>query len=696
LNDLSSFSRIFWIDATSQQTIEGSFIAISSHKDARERGVEATVASVLEWLTSLSDEWLLVFDGADHEPHFVSTYLPGMNRGNILISTRNPEMSSIVLQMYEIIDMRPSEAVTLLLVSAGHDPASRRSIDMAIPIVKELCFMPLAVDQAGSAIKSHLATLGDYLNLYKKHRKRLLDDPSFEGQSKYERALYTTWDISFNAIIGRAADRQSSRRRASAVAIFLLRVFSFLHYEGISEELFSRAAVSDGGPSGIDKEGSKFLHHILSVDSSFQWDSLKFREGLRVLLSFSLVKPAANECVYTMHRLVHTWVRDRMDNTEHLAAARVIDTLFYRSIPGRLSIKDNIPFLRAILSHIMASESFIKDCLPKRKDANAFLLSKLGMVFEILGHSQEALLYYKRALRLRQQTLGPDSAEILSSMSDMATVCRNTGDHKQAEKLEIEVLAGRKRRLGSKHELTLTTMNNLAVTYLNQGKYSKARSLLLQVFQERKRTLGLDHRDTLSVMNNLATMYRDLGDHKKAGDLEEQVHRARERDLGPEHLDTLQGMHNLASAYSDIGKYDKAEELAIRVVDGRTQVLGVDDSRTLLAMKNLARIYCQNKKYHQSEELILEVLEKQKKLLGASHADIGDTEKDLAVVRRWIESSSTVTRKPAANVRVANRGGGQVGPSAKALAAGIVQSAKNSGIMGGVLKVKSAIKRRTR
>jgi hypothetical protein len=174
---LLRFTNIFWIDASSQDTIQDSLIAISSNSSATAAGVKPTVQSVLQWLAAKRDEWLLIFDGADHDPELISQFLPAMNRGNILISTRNPHMQSIAGMTYEIIDMSQQEAITLLLHSAGtgHDPNSRHDRELAAPIVDELCCLPLAVDSAGAAIMNRISTLSDYLSVYHKHLSRIDD-----------------------------------------------------------------------------------------------------------------------------------------------------------------------------------------------------------------------------------------------------------------------------------------------------------------------------------------------------------------------------------------------------------------------------------------------------------------------------------------------------------------------------------------
>ena len=100
----------------------------------------------------------------------------------------------------EVGDMEEGDAISLLLRSSRLDETSMQARQAARLLVKELCCLPLAVDQAGAAIMSSLCSIDDYLSMYCQHRQELLADPTFKGASNYGRAVYGTWDLSFTAI----------------------------------------------------------------------------------------------------------------------------------------------------------------------------------------------------------------------------------------------------------------------------------------------------------------------------------------------------------------------------------------------------------------------------------------------------------------------------------------------------------------
>jgi len=77
-------------------------------------------------------------------------------------------------------------------------------------------------------------TIGEYYTLYARRRKELLSQKAIQGGEDYRYTVYTTWEVSRQMI-----EEMSSE--AGEDALELLQIFSFLYYEGISEETFSRA-----------------------------------------------------------------------------------------------------------------------------------------------------------------------------------------------------------------------------------------------------------------------------------------------------------------------------------------------------------------------------------------------------------------------------------------------------------------------
>lgn len=59
------FSHIFWIDASSEDTIALDLQGLCFHPEAKAASITVSSQSALMWIASLQSEWLLVFDNAD-------------------------------------------------------------------------------------------------------------------------------------------------------------------------------------------------------------------------------------------------------------------------------------------------------------------------------------------------------------------------------------------------------------------------------------------------------------------------------------------------------------------------------------------------------------------------------------------------------------------------------------------------------
>src|ERR1700733_5829024 len=125
LTNWSRFGKIFWIDATHDETIKLSFQNIARDREASASGV-SDMDSAIQWLSETNSNWLLVFDNADGKPNVVSKSLPSGNRGNVLITSRNPDMKRNVPSgaWMEVDGMSEVDAITLLLKAAFLDKSS--------------------------------------------------------------------------------------------------------------------------------------------------------------------------------------------------------------------------------------------------------------------------------------------------------------------------------------------------------------------------------------------------------------------------------------------------------------------------------------------------------------------------------------------------------------------------------------------
>jgi tetratricopeptide (TPR) repeat protein len=620
-----SFSSVFWIDASSDGTITQGLKGICNLPAAKSSGLDGSPESALHWIGLLKENYIMVFDNADVlSPAQLEIYFPPPGKGgNIMITSRNAAMQCLTLpeNSLEVTEMEEHDAIELLLKASLLDPDKIDFQADALEIVKELCYLPLAIDQAGAYIASGVTTIGEYLAKYSDHRKTLLSHSEFTGASKYNRSVYGTWELSYKEIQKRAESDDSHKANAANSAMLLLQLFPFFHHEGITEEIFSYAALLEDEEicsSNLPCASSLLDRRLLPLSKSGIWDNFIFREGLRILLSFSLIKKGSSDCVYAMHPLVHTWGRDRLTLNKRTNCCLMAYVTLACSL--RWDTSQPYGFRRVLVTHVRENMEYFKsegsqNVVSYMDDAFA----KFGGLLQEQGYFKEGETLLNEVLDRRKKFLGVEHLDTIMAMANLAAAYRDLGKYTEAEELDIQVLDERNRILGVEHLDTINAMVNLAATYHEQGKYTEAEKLKIQVVDARMRILGVEHPDTITAIQLLAVAYHELGKFTASEKLKIQVLDARNRILGPEHPETINTMGNLAATYNELGKYVEAEKLKIQVVDARSKIFGVEHPETLRAKGNLAATYRNLGKYTEAEKLEIQVLDARSRILGAEH-----------------------------------------------------------------------------
>ena len=597
--------------------METSLKDISSLPAAQDSGVDGSVVSVLQWISFLQEEWLIVFDNADLPPlEVVERFISSGNRGNILITSRNRSMGRIVSfeNRIEIKEMEEADAIALLLKVSCLDPLPEH-LEVSKNIVNELCCIPLAIDQAGAYIESGKCDIDQYLRQFSVHRQALMSDAKFTGASNYNKTVYGTWDLSFKEIEKRASGHSTSEdAQAAQAAILILQICAFYHHTSISKDIF-RFAAKNAIKRDVNSDiFTKLPQAITLLDYTLLglnnndglWDEFIFGLGISVLLSFSLMKREESNATFSVHPLVHYWSRERMSKSDQQKMCLMASTILTCAISWKFEMQD-YKLRRLVFPHIKANKLHeIQIELIKQYYDDEWI--NFALVLKENGDLNSAEQLEVQVMGMRKMLLGTEHPDTLTSMGNLAKTYRNQGRWNEAEQLEIQVMDMRKKQLGAEHPDTLISIGNLAKTYRNQGRWNEAEQLQIQVMDMTKKQLGAEHPDTLTSMANLASIYWNQGRLNEAEQLQIQVMDMTKKQLGAEHPDTLISMGNLASIYGNQGRLNEAEQLEIQVMDMRKKLLGAEHPDTLISMRNLASTYRNQEKWIEAKQLELVVM----------------------------------------------------------------------------------------
>ncbi|KAJ7914784.1 putative kinesin [Mycena leptocephala] len=606
IEESSHFTDQVFVDASTTETIDISLKTIATTRKIGDSSQDA-----LKWFAAKQEPWLLFFDNADDPKIDLNQFLPKCKHGNIVITSRNPGLRGYG-QYSQVSDMDEMEAVELLLKSASQDTSSANK-QIAAEIVKALSYFPLAIVQAGAFILESGA-LDTYLELYMKNRAQLLSERPAQTHDDYSWTVYTTWQMSFDKLTQPAA--------------MFLQLCSFLHREGISEDIFSWAVTYSFPrcrPSKKELEKPmEFLSYLLTPTG--KWNPLSFVKLTNEIKAFSLISFDPESKVFSIHPLVHAWGRTIIANPElyHSIMGAILG-MAISEIPDQDKQLASLRLLPHVESVLQVNREFSPD-----------FRSEYGLVYDWAGKYTEAKNLLIVVLDKSQQRLGESHRNTLQIMGDLAVTYRHLGEFKKEEELEVVVLEKRKLLLGDDHPHTLAAMSNLAGTYSKLRAFTQAEELEIVVLEKQK-LQGHDHPDTLRAMGNLAATYHQLKEFKKAEELEVIVLEKQKQHLGDDHPDTLRAMGNLAATYRQLKECIKAEELEVVVLKKLKQLLGHDHPNTLRAMGNLAATYHQLTEFKKAEKLLVIVVEKQKQHFGDDHPDTLSAMGHLAATYRQLK-----------------------------------------------------------
>ncbi|KAJ7438756.1 hypothetical protein FB451DRAFT_1378126 [Mycena latifolia] len=646
----SRFPDVYFVDSSSQQTIENDLATLTLAKK-----VGKTFQDSLLWLSHQHTEWLIVFNNADDINLNLGQYFPSGAHGNILVTSRNPDLGQLAQATHKVEQMVLEEAIDLLLSAARYDIMEVANRDVAKRIV-----------QAGAYISSSRA-LQTYLDLYEQTASRMQLLHQKPRQSEYG-SVYATWQLSF--------DNLSSQARE------LLKLCSFIHHDGITEDIFQQATlyqITPDGPTKVDlQEPLGFLAKFLDSTGS-KWDSLKFIGLTDELGRFSLIdfQAASGAITFSIHPLVHEWCRAvvKVDAPTELCMHKLIGmSLSSRDDDFQFSHR-MFPHLDALLFKIglglrrqpnILDTSFASRCLwvyhkegkwsdgiclgeyllqtvlvQLDEDQTLHIQGTLSVMYASSGAIHKGKELAELVLNKRRELLGEDHPTTLMAMGNLALSYVEMGQVHEAAELEKVVLSKRRELLGEDHPDTLWTMGSLAIMYPEMGQVLEAEELAKVVLNKRRELLGEDHPDTLRAMGNLAVICSKMGQIHEAAELQKVVLSKCKQILGEDHPATLMTMGNLAATYSDLGQLQDAAELEKVVLNKRRELLGEDHPDSLWTLANLGRTYFKMGRLTEARELQERVLNARRRVLGEGHPHTVGTAHRLATTIEQLEGTES-------------------------------------------------------
>ncbi|KAF5528713.1 Calcium-independent phospholipase A2-gamma [Colletotrichum aenigma] len=678
----SRFDHVFWINAATTDSIYESFRKVTAQIYGGNPS-RPNITGVLNWLSqNRPEEWLLVFDNNDSDSVNVSKYIPAGNTGNILFTSRRKDIKPTLdhNQTYAVDIMDEKDAVKLLLRSSKlEDQLLHGDNEQLVgQIVKELGYLPLAIDQAGSYIHMQDCTFGDYLFGFQSGRKQLMEDPSMgRGAFNDNPAVYGTFELSYKALEAKSKDN-TREGRAALNALRILCIFCFYHNENLTDEIISRAATNEKFDTDVlgDMESVAPLA-LFNFKGDKSWDSTNYTDGISLLRSYSLIKKAViNDEWHSMHILVHSWARDRMHEDAYKFHHYAARSIIFDSFDQKFRFEDE-RFTARLLLHLKA---MMKHGAPEGGDwfKETRQETKYAKLLQHVGMWREALHVLEKAVQERRDNLEPEHWLVVDGMwalaklnkaccrfdeavllfhecidlvndcssrdwaakhvhsigIDFAEVFIQKMELGKAQNMLVYIIEEAEKK-GSKHPQFRRALAALAVTMQLAGINDQAEKLEARILELclKSPAVGPGHRMTMNAISNLATLRSERGEHEKADDMWRHVLEVDERFRGKEHPITLTSKRNVAIGCVKLERLDEAEQMLREVLEASDRVLWRTHLDTLATIECLAGVLYQQKQVDEALDLQEECYNGRLEVLGNQHPLTVKAEADLGKMR---------------------------------------------------------------
>ncbi|KAF2096847.1 tetratricopeptide repeat domain-containing protein [Rhizodiscina lignyota] len=637
----NNFWGVFCIDASSPQTAEASF-----SKVAKIGGFEPSEGSnqraAKQWFAGLESRWLLIIDNADDPSLALEDYFPSGERGCVLVTTRIPANrihGTVGSCSYCFEELTPDEANDLLLKTAGKPhPWEISTRKAGARIAQALGYLPLALVQAGAAIVRGLCSLANYVDYYRKCWQRIRQarlKSGYRGDEQENMNVYSSYEVNLQNL-------EDSSDPNSIDAMQLLKMFSCFHSENIRLDVLIAAAKNPCEERRQQKKNMEEQNRLKAVtrtktvsealtegmrsvlefalrdrsppilpailreagprSASHEFLEPRLRRALTILSQMSLINHHETTDNYSMHPLVHEWVRERpeMRVAEQALWCQAAKTTISQCIllPPHGSSEQEEAMRRSLLPHV----NHVRKCQT--------------VIDTKIRDNQKARWLF--GLPVPKAQFGRQQAIELAKFSRVYFEC---GLWEEAEDLQLAVKEFVCKRLGAQHPVTVDVMLLLSWTYWNQARTNEAAELQYQAYQACISSLGPNHPKTHKVMDHLGSSRCFQGRFKEALELHEKTIKGMKSTPPSNQEDLFIAMRNLGRVKWRYFQYEEAKEIHTKAMEGIAKLLGPTHPQTLGAMEDLALSYldCGQDRLDDARDLMLKVLDQRQLTLGKEH-----------------------------------------------------------------------------
>jgi tetratricopeptide (TPR) repeat protein len=226
--------------------------------------------------------------------------------------------------------------------------------------------------------------------------------------------------------------------------------------------------------------------------------------------------------------------------------------------------------------------------LGKDHDLTVDITNSLGILSKRMGRFQEAVCWYRSALKASTRKFGDADQRTLATMNNIAVIQKELSQFSDSLETLNTVLARKEAALGENNSSTLETVMNIGVVYMHLKEYEKALHFLRRARDGKELISGKSHPKYLDVVGNIANVYVKQGQLDEAiGFYKDLLHRY-QTIFGDEHPRVHTTADLLGEVYSQQGNYEESLDWYRKALEGRRSRFGEESVLTLGTVVNIA------------------------------------------------------------------------------------------------------------
>jgi tetratricopeptide (TPR) repeat protein len=568
---MSEYPYIWLVNASSKSSLERvyrRFAKSTGLRSAETDKFERVLDHVNRWFNE-EKKFLFIFDSVGDNSNLDNTegisnlydYLPkGQLHGHILINTRN---ANICIDGVEIkVDVFSQADAVDFLRKRLERINDIRWID-ALKVAETLSCLPLALEQAAAYMEINRCSCDHYICQFEKTKKAFGDLIENEYSDKFEKVLAITWKVSIDNMQLTDEARQ------------LFNLCAYFAPDKIPLSLLSKGYTALPQPlqtvftPGNESNQAKIVNELKKYS----------------FLTFKL-NTAATDVLLFVHRLIQQLVLNNLKKESDIQwlsycidVARIAFDYEYGNLTKMTMFVQYAPHVISVLNNV-------KDVFNEDNDVQkkiAWLYDEIGRGFGYTGKYDAALVWFSKALVIREEVLGKTHSDTATTYHNIGRVYSRKKEYSQALTYYMKALTIRETQPDKNNSTAIAaTCNGIAVVYTNEKNYDKALELYSKALEYDMVAVGETHPYTAFTYYNVAKVYYHKKEYEKALMWFNKALSIRKKILGDGHPHTAITYVGIADVYYEQGADIKALELYERALDiDKTLRTGHPDAATI-------------------------------------------------------------------------------------------------------------------